>query len=130
MQSTQAATKMQEPQHLVTNIEYKLKPHRRGTKSLRAGIDTCADVNLMLISVYKLIYKDPAWTKLAPSNIDGILTYTTDKIKIIGSCELLVVHPNTKCLQEVTFQVVSNKGSETVSCATSIDLNLIQPQSE
>ena len=48
----QAKTKMQKPQHLVTNIEYKLKPHRRRTKFLRAKIDTCSNVNLMPISVY------------------------------------------------------------------------------
>ena len=31
-------TKMNKPQHLVTNIEYKLKPHRRRTKFLRAKL--------------------------------------------------------------------------------------------
>ena len=44
--------------------------------------------------------------------------------------ELLVVHPNTKCFKEVTFQVVNHEGSIIVSCATSINLNLIQPHSE
>ena len=53
-----AKTKMHKSQHLVTNIEYKLKPHRRRTKFPRAKIDTCSNVNLMQISVYKLIYKD------------------------------------------------------------------------
>ena len=84
----------------------------------------------MPVSVYHLIYKDPDCTKLAPSNKEGIFTYTTEKIKVIGSCELLVVHPNTKCFKEVTFQVVNHEGCVIVSCATSIDLDLIQPHSE
>ena len=84
----------------------------------------------MPVSVNKLIYKDPDCAKLAPSNKDGILIYSTEKIKIIGSCELLIVHPDTKCFKEVTFKVVSHEGSVIVSCATSIDLNLIWPHSE
>ena len=51
VKSAQTKTKMQAPQHLVTNIEYKLKPHRRRTKFLWAKIDTCSNVNLMPISV-------------------------------------------------------------------------------
>ena len=100
------------------------------TKFHRAKTDTCSNVNVMLVCVYKLIYKDPDCVNLAPSNKDGILTYTTEKIKIIGSCELLVVHPNTKCFKEVKFQVVSHEGRVIVSCTTSIDLTLIQPHSE
>ena len=39
---------------------------------------------------------------------------------------MFVVHPDTKSLQEVTFQVTSHEGSVIVSCATSIELGLIQ----
>ena len=39
VKSAQAKTKTEAPQHLVTNIEYKLKPHRRRIKFLRAKID-------------------------------------------------------------------------------------------
>ena len=130
IKSTQAETTMQALQCLVTNIEYKLKPHRRRTTFLRARIDICSTVFVMPVSVYHLIYNDPDYAKLAPSNKDGIFTYTTEKIKAIGSCELLVVHPNTKCFKEVTFQVVNHEGSVIVSCTTSIDLNLIQSQSK
>ena len=125
IKSAQAKTRMQAPEHLVRNIEYKLKPHRRRTKFLRAKIDTCSNVNVMPVSVYKLIYQGPDYAKLVPNNKDGILTCTTDKIKIIGSCEWLVVHPDTKCFKEVTLQVESHEGSVIVSGATSIDLNLI-----
>ena len=120
-------TKMNKPQCLVTNIEYKLKPHRRRTKFLRAKIDTCSNVNLIPISVYKLIYKDKDCTKLEPNNKAAVKTYTTEKIKIAGSCKMFVVHPDTKLLQEVTFQVTSLEDSVIVSCATSIELGLIHP---
>ena len=48
--STKEQSKRNKPQHLATNIEYKLKPHRRRTKFLRAKIDTCFNVNLLPIS--------------------------------------------------------------------------------
>ena len=128
VQSTQADTNCIAPQHLVTNLEYKLRPHKKRIKFLRARIDTCTNVNLMPISVYKLLYKDPDCTKLAPSNKVAVKTYTTEKIKIVGSCKLFVVHPDTKCFMEVTFQVTSLEGSVIISCTTSHGLGLIQPQ--
>ena len=70
------------------------------------------------------------YTKLATSKKNGIYTYTIEKITVIGSCELFVLHPNTKCFQAVTFQVVNTEGSVIVSCVTSISLNLIQIHSE
>ena len=73
-------------QHLVSNIEYKLKPHRRRTKFLRVRIDSFSSINVMPVSVYHLIYNDPDCTKLASSNKYGFFTYTTEKIKVIGSC--------------------------------------------
>ena len=69
--------------------------------------------------------KDEDCTKLAQSNKVAVKTYTTEKIKIVGSYKLFVLYPDTKCLQEVTFQVTSHEGSVIISCATSIDLNLI-----
>ena len=127
VKSAKENTKMNKPQHLVTNIEYKLKPHRRRTKFLRAKIDTCLNVNLIPISVYKMIYKDQVCTKLEPSNKAAVKMYTTEKIKIVGFCKMFVVHPDTQLLQEVTFQVTSNESSVIVSCSTSIELGLIHP---
>ena len=120
-------TEKNNPQHLVTNIEYKLRPHRRRTKFLRAKIDTCSNVNLIPISVYKLLYKDQDCTKLEPSTKAAVKTYTTEKIKIVGSCKMFVVHPDTRVLHEVTFHVTSHEGSVIVSCATSLELSLIHP---
>ena len=121
VQSNQAETNCTASQHLVTNLEYKLKPYKK-TKFLRARIDTCANVNLMPISVYKLLYKDPDCKKLAPNNKSNVKTYSTEKIQIVGSCNLFVLHLDTKWLQEVTFKVTSNEGILVISCATSLVL--------
>ena len=130
VQWNQGEAKFTVPQHLVTNLEYVLKPHKKKTKILRARIDTCVNVNLKPISEYKLLYKDPDCVMLVPSSKDRISTYTAEKINVLGSCDRFVVHPDTKCLKEVTFQVVNHEGSVIVSCVTSLDLGLIHPQNE
>ena len=130
VQNKQAKDNCSDVQQLVTNLEYKLKPHRRRTKFLRSRIDTCSNVNVMPVSVYCVMYKDLNCIKLAPSKKNGMYTYTTEKIPVIGYYELFVLHPDTKCFQAVTFQVVNTEGSVIVSCATSISLNLIQIHSE
>ena len=83
----------------------------------------------MPVSVYKLIYKDADCMKLAPSSKLEIGTYTTDKIKVIVSCTLLVVHPDIQCLKEVTSHVTCHEGIVVLSCVTTLELSLIQPHS-
>ena len=112
----------------MTNLVYKLKPHKK-THYFRARLDTCSDVNIMHVSVYHLIFKDADCMKFAPGSKLEIGTYTSDKIKVIRSCTLLMVHPDTQCLQEVTFHVTSHEGSVVLSCASTLDLCLIQPHS-
>ena len=73
-----------------------------------------------------MLYKDPDCVMLAPSSKHGITTHTTEKINVLGSCDLFVVHPDTKCLKKITFQVVNHEGSVIVSCVTSLELGLIQ----
>ena len=51
----------------------------------------------------------------------------TEKIQTVGSGDLLVLHLDTKCLPEVTFQVTTHEGSVIISCANSLELGLIQP---
>ena len=80
----------------------------------------------MPASVYKLVFNDPELKKLAPSNLE-IGTYTTDTVKIVGSCLFYLVHLDTKKLQEVTFYVAKNDGSVLLSCTTTLSLGLIQP---
>ena len=81
----------------------------------------------MAVSVYKLVCKDPDCKKLAPDSKLHIGTYATDRIKVIGSCKLLEVHPDTQCLREVTFHVTSHEGSVELSCVTTLELSLIGP---
>ena len=123
LQPTQAETPA--PQHLITKLAYKLQPHMK-TKYLRVRLDTCADVNIMPNSFYKLGFKDTDCKKLAPSNKLEIGTYPTDKIKVTGSCKLFAVHPDTQCLKELTFHVTSHEGSVVISCVTTPELSLIQ----
>ena len=74
--------KIPRPIHLITNLVYRLKPHHTRNLYLRARLDTCADVNLMPASVYKLVFQDPNLEKLAPSSLE-MGTYTTDTIKVV-----------------------------------------------
>ena len=82
--------KVPRPIHLITSLAYRMKPHQTRNLYLRARLDTCMDVNLMPASVYKLVFKGPNMQKLAPSNLE-IGTYTTDTVKIVGSCTFYLV---------------------------------------
>ena len=82
----------------------------------------------MLASVYCLVFKDPKMNKLAPCKLQ-IGTYTADTVKIVGSCTLYIVHPDSKKLVQVTFYVATNDGSVVLSCKTTLALHLIQPRS-
>ena len=126
IQPTQANAKIPTPHHLITNLAYKLKPHHKRNQYLRARLEACDDVNIMPMSVYKLVFQDPDCKKLAPSKLE-VGTFTTNKIKVVGSFVLYAVHPDTQCLQEVTFHVTSHEGSVVVSCVTILALSLIQP---
>ena len=126
IQCTQASSKIPTTHDLITNLVYKLKPHHKRNKYLRATFDTCANVIIIPAGVYKLVFKDPDCKKLEPSKLE-IGTYTTITVKLVGSCVFYLVHPDTKCLQEVTFYVTSNNGSVLLSCVTMLTLGLIQP---
>ena len=104
-----------------------MKPHHTRNLYLRARLDTCADVNLMSVSVYKLVFQDPNMKKLDPSSLE-IGTYTTDTVKIVGSCVFYLVHLDTKKLMEATIYVAMNDGSVLLSCKTTLMLGLIQPR--
>ena len=93
VQYTQASTKMfPTPTHHITNLAYRLQPHHTWNQYLRAGLDTCVDVNIMPASVCCLLFKDPDVKKLDPCNMK-IGTYTKDAVKIVGSCKILLSPP-------------------------------------
>ena len=81
---------------------------------------------VMPANIYKKIFKDLDCSKLTQNQSEGIYTYTTERISVIGSCELLVLHPDKKCFLKLPFHVASVEGSVIVSCATSINVDLIQ----
>ena len=58
-----------ETTHLIANIAYRLKQHQTRNQYLWVRIDTGAEVNLMPISVYRLIYHDQDLEKLTPCNL-------------------------------------------------------------
>ena len=117
--------KIPRPTHLITNIAYRLKQHHARNQYLRARIDTGAEVNLMPVSVYRLIYHDHNLTKLTPCRLK-IGTYTMETIKIIGTSIIYLIHPDSKKLTETIFYIASNEGSVLLSCNTSLTLGLIQ----
>ena len=116
------------PVHLIINPAYQLKPHHTRNMYLQAWLDTCADVNIMLASVYRLVFKDLEMKKIKPCKMQ-ISTYTADTVKIIGSCTFGIVHLHTKKLVPVTFYVANNDGSILLSCKMTLALHLIQPRS-
>ena len=86
IQKTQSThPQVPKPVYLMTNLVYHLQLHHKRNQYLHARLDTCADVNLMPMAVYCLMFKDPDLRKLTPSNME-IETYTNDVVKIIGTC--------------------------------------------
>ena len=120
--------KVPNPVHLISNLAYRLKLHHNRNMYLWARLDICADVNIMLASVYHLVIKDPKMKKLAPCKLQ-ISTYTADTVKIVGSYTFYVVHPDSKKLVQVTFYVATNDGSILLSCKTTLVFHLIQARS-
>ena len=114
------------PIYLMANLAYRLQEHHWRNQYLWARLDTCADVNLMPMAVYCLMFKDPGLKKLTPSNLE-IETYTNDIVKIIGMCYFYIVHPKSKKLMKVLFFVAKENGSILLSCRTTMELGLIKP---
>ena len=54
----------------------------------------------MPASVYKLVFRDPNLKKLVPN-----------RLQIVGTCKLYLVHLDTKKLIDTTFYVVNIDGS-------------------
>ena len=114
------------PVYLMANLAYHLQEHHQRNQYLWARLDTCADVNLMPMVVYCLMFRDPELKKLTPSNME-IETYTTDVVKIIGMCYFYLVHPDSKKLMIVMFFITKENGSILLSCRTTMELGLIKP---
>ena len=57
--NSQKASKSHTNKCLYANIPYMLQPYHKHNKYLCVQLDTCADVNLMTESVYKLVFNNP-----------------------------------------------------------------------
>ena len=113
--------------YLMANLAYHLQEYHTRNQYLRARLNTFTDVNLMPMAVYCLMFKDPQLKKLTPPNME-IETYTTEVMKIIGTCHFYLVHPESKQLLKVMFCVAKENGSILLSCRTTIELGLIKPR--
>ena len=119
VQAIQTDDKYPAPKHLFINLEFKVKPHKNKTKFLQARSDASTDGNIMPVNIYKYLFKDPDCMKIAPSDLQ-LGTYTNKNVKSIGSCNLYIMHPDTRCIKEIPFFVASNEGSILISCTASL----------
>ena len=110
----------------MANLAYCLQEHHKRNQYLWSRLDTSADVNLMPMAVYCLMFKDPDLKKLTPSHME-IETYTNDIVKIIGMCYCYLMHPKTKQLLKVLSFVTKENRSILLSCRTTMELGLIRP---
>ena len=130
IQKTQAMhPQVPKPVYLMTNLAYHLQLHHKRNQYLCARLDTCADVNLMQRAMYCLMFKDPGLRKLTPCSME-IETYMNDVVKIIGTCQFYLVHPESKQLMKVMFFVAKENGSVLLSCRTTMELGLIRPHAQ
>ena len=118
--------KVPKPVYLMANLAYCLQEHHKRNQYLQARLDTCADVNLMPMAIYCLMFKDPGLRKITSSNLE-IEMYTNDVVKIIGTCNFYLVHPESKQLVKVLFFVAKENGSVLLSCRMTMELGLIRP---
>ena len=81
----------------------------------------------MPVVVYQLMFRDPSLKKLTLSTME-IETYTDDVVKIIGTCQFYLLHPESKELIKVIFFVAKENGSVLLSCRMTMALGLIKPQ--
>ena len=56
----------------------------------------------MPVIMYKYLFKDPDCAKIALSDLQ-LGTYSNKKVKIIRSCNLYIIHPDTRCVGEIPF---------------------------
>ena len=123
VQTTQLTNlQLPKPAYLMTNLAYCLKMHHRRNQYLSVRLDTCADVNLMPVAIYQLMFKDPSLKKLTLSTLE-IETYTNDIVKIIGLCQFYLVHPENKKLIQVIFFMAKGNGSVLLSYRTTMALD-------
>ena len=92
---------------------------------LRMRVDTCADINIMPLSVYQTIFDDLKKEKLLPTGIQ-VTTYNDSTLDLIGRCTLYLQHPKSRDQVTAIFYVTQEEGSVLLSCSTSLKLEVIE----
>ena len=115
---------------LYANITYRLQPYHKH-KYTHVQLDTCADVNVMPESIYKLVFNDPHTSKLAKNDID-LTVYTRHSVDLIGKCTYYMLSKGTKQPVKVDFYIAKEEGSVLLSQETVFQLQLldVKPQLE
>ena len=110
---------------LMVELAYTTKAHTYHSKKLRMCIDTAADVNVMPVSVYRMVFQDPILKSLKSMNMTfGV--YTNSEIPVLGKCTLYLRHPETKKYIPTTFYVADHEGSVLLSYRSSLELDVIR----
>ena len=110
---------------VMVTIPYTKTPNEETKNCLRMRVDTCADINIMPLSVYQTIFDDIKRQKLLPTGIQ-VTTYNDSTLDLIGRCTLYLQHPNTPEKMAATFYVTQDEGSILLSCSTSLKLEVIE----
>ena len=75
---------------------------------------TCADVNLMPESIYKLVFNNPHTSKLAKNDID-LTVYTRHSVNLTGKCTFYMLSKGTKQPVKLDFYIAKEEGSVLLS---------------
>ena len=110
--------------HLYANIPYRLQPSHKHNKYVHVQLDTCADVNFMPESVYKLVFNDHQTSKLAKNDID-LTVHTRHSVDLIGKCTFYMLSKGTKHPVKVDSYIAKEEGSLLRSQETVSQLQLL-----
>ena len=110
---------------LMAELAYTTKAHTHHSKKIRIHTDTAADVNVMPVSVYRMVFQDPNLKNLKSMNMT-LGVNTNSEIPVLGKCTLYLLHPKTKKYIPTTFYVADHEGSVLLSCRSSLELDVIR----
>ena len=110
---------------VMVTIPYAKTLNEETKDCLRMRVDTCADINIMPLSIYQTIFDDVKKQKLLPTGIQ-VTTYNDSILDLIGRCTLYLQHPNNHEKLVATFYVTQDEGSILLSCSTSLKLEVIE----
>ena len=68
---------------VMVTVPYAKTQNEEPKDCLRMRVDTCADINIMPLSVYQTIFNDPKREKLLPMGIQ-VTTYNDSTLDLIG----------------------------------------------